>query len=94
MGLFLFIDRPASVCGWVNFPMLWPYTPVQTKLKCPPPRVLLYEIVFISSDRFTLSDFNDLILGSENWTQAFRRSDFKVPFLLAPFLSQEGVGRK
>ena len=37
MGLFLFIDGPALVCGWVNFPMLWPHTPVQTKLKCPPP---------------------------------------------------------
>ena len=28
MGLFLFIDGPASVCGWVNFPILWPHTPV------------------------------------------------------------------
>ena len=37
MGVFLFIDRPASVCGWVNFPILWPHTPVQTKMKCPPP---------------------------------------------------------
>ena len=27
---------PALVCGWVNqFPILWPHTPVQTKLKCP-----------------------------------------------------------
>ena len=33
MGLFLFIDGPALVCGWVNFPILWPHTPVQTKLK-------------------------------------------------------------
>ena len=33
MGLFLFIDGPASVCGWVDFPMLWPHTPVQMKLK-------------------------------------------------------------
>ena len=28
---------PAIVCGWVNFPILWPHTPVQMKLKCPPP---------------------------------------------------------
>ena len=28
---------PALVCGWVNFPILWPHTPVQMKLKCPPP---------------------------------------------------------
>ena len=35
--MFLFIDGPALVCGWINFPILWPYTPVQTKLECPPP---------------------------------------------------------
>ena len=35
--MFLFIDGPALVCGWVNFPILWPHTHVQTKLKCPPP---------------------------------------------------------
>ena len=28
---------PALACGWVNFPILWPHTPVQMKLKCPPP---------------------------------------------------------
>ena len=28
---------PALVCGWVNFPILWPHPPVQMKLKCPPP---------------------------------------------------------
>ena len=33
MGLFLFIDGPASVCGWVNFSVVWPHTPVQKKLK-------------------------------------------------------------
>ena len=33
--MFFFIDGPALVCGWVNFPILWPHTPVQTKLKCP-----------------------------------------------------------
>ena len=37
MGLFLFIDGPALVFGWVNFPILWPHIPVQMKLKCPPP---------------------------------------------------------
>ena len=36
MGLFLFSDGLALVCGWVNFPILWPHTPVQMKLKCPP----------------------------------------------------------
>ena len=37
MGLFLFIDGgPVLVCGWVNFPILWPHPPVQMKLKCPP----------------------------------------------------------
>ena len=35
MGVFLFIDGPALVCGWVNFPILWPHPPVQTKFKCP-----------------------------------------------------------
>ena len=29
---------------------------------------------------FTRSDFKDPILGSENWKQVFRRSDFKVSF--------------
>ena len=38
---------------------------------------------------FTRSDFKDPILGSENWTQVCRRSDFKVPFLLAPFMFKE-----
>ena len=35
--MFLFIDGPALVCGWVSFPILWPHPPVQTKLKfkCP-----------------------------------------------------------
>ena len=40
MGLFLFIDRLALVCEWVNFPVLWPHIPVQMKLKCP--RVFTY----------------------------------------------------
>ena len=35
--MFLFIDEPALVCGCVNFPILWPHAPVQTKLKCAPP---------------------------------------------------------
>ena len=30
---------------------------------------------------FRRSVFKDPIFGSENWKQAFRRSDFKVPFL-------------
>ena len=34
--MFLFIDGPALVCRWVNFAILWPHTPVLTKLKCPP----------------------------------------------------------
>ena len=34
MGLFLFIDDQLYlVCGWVNFPIVWPHSPVQTKLK-------------------------------------------------------------
>ena len=36
MGLFLSIDRPTLVCRWVNFPIVWPHTHVQTKLKWPP----------------------------------------------------------
>ena len=32
-GLFLLIDGLALVCEWVNFPIVWPHTPVQTKLK-------------------------------------------------------------
>ena len=33
MGLFLIIDGPALVCEWINFPIVWPHIPVQTKLK-------------------------------------------------------------
>ena len=33
MGPFLFIDGPALVCGWVNFPTPWSHSSVQTKLK-------------------------------------------------------------
>ena len=33
-----------------------------------------------SKGPFTRSDFKDPSLGSENWKQAFRRSDFKIPF--------------
>ena len=36
MGLFLFIGGPTSgtlVCGWVNFLIVWPHTPIQMKLK-------------------------------------------------------------
>ena len=43
MGVFLFVDGLALVWGWVNFPILWPYTPVQpynrtNKVEVPPPR--------------------------------------------------------
>ena len=33
-------------------------------------------------EQFARSDFKDLILGSKNWTQAFRRSDFKVKMIV------------
>ena len=35
----------------------------------------------MSKGPFTRSDFTDPILGLKNWKQAFRRSDFKVPFV-------------
>ena len=43
--MFLFIDGPALVCGWVNLSILWPHALLHTKLKCPPPRLsgLLYK---------------------------------------------------
>ena len=42
--------------------------------------------IFRCKGPFTRSDLRDPILGSENWTQAFRRSDLKVPFLLLPYI--------
>ena len=27
MGMFFFIGRQTLVCGWVNFPIVWPHTP-------------------------------------------------------------------
>ena len=33
MELFLLIDRSALVFEWVNFPVVWPHTPVELKLK-------------------------------------------------------------
>ena len=33
MDLFLLINAPASVREWVNFPIVRPHSPVQTKLK-------------------------------------------------------------
>ena len=65
MGLFLFIDRPASVCEWVSFPIVWPHTTVRTKLKWPPPRAyflvewpqLLY--IFPSEEKIRLSSLTD-----------------------------------
>ena len=52
---------PALVCGWVNFPILWPHTPVQMKLKCPPPPG-------------AIAVENDLIL---NMTQKIRSKNFQ-----------------
>ena len=40
MGVFMFIDGPALVCGWVNFLILRPHTPVQTKLNPPLPGLM------------------------------------------------------
>ena len=36
MGLFLFIDGPALVCRWVNFPILLPHTPRTNEVEVPP----------------------------------------------------------
>ena len=41
---------------------------------------------------FTRSDFKDPILGSENWTQTFRLSYSKAPFLSAPFILKKSLG--
>ena len=38
---------------------------------------------------FIRSDFKDMILGSKNWTDVFRESNFNVPFLSAPFIFHE-----
>ena len=46
VGVFSSIDGSALVCGWVNVSILWPHTPVQTKVKCPPG--LEIEIVFFT----------------------------------------------
>ena len=36
--MFLFIDGPALVCGWVNFSILWPHPPPprRNKVEVPP----------------------------------------------------------
>ena len=39
MGLFLFADRPALLCGWVNFPMVW--KPCTKKAEVTPPREVM-----------------------------------------------------
>ena len=36
MGQFLFIDRPTLVCGWVNFPIVWPQTPRTNEVEVTP----------------------------------------------------------
>ena len=33
MGLLLFVEEPALVCGWVNLPIVLPHTPIQTQMK-------------------------------------------------------------
>ena len=43
--------------------------------------LLLSDLFLKCKGSFTQSDFKDSIIGSENWKKAFRRSDFKVPFL-------------
>ena len=51
--MFLFIDGSALVCGWVNFPILWPHTPVQTKLNCSPPgKEYKVGLIFIRNKTF------------------------------------------
>ena len=45
-----------------------------------------------SKDPFTRSDFKDALLGSENWKQALRRSDFKVPFPGSVFVVRMSEG--
>ena len=42
-----------------------------------------------SKGPFTRSDFKDPVLGFEKWIHVLRRSNFKLPFLLAPFIFQE-----
>ena len=34
----------------------------------------------------SVDSYKDPILGSENWTQVFRQSNFKVRFLSVPFI--------
>ena len=38
MCVLLFIDGPALVCEWVNFPILWPHTHPRTNEVEVPPR--------------------------------------------------------
>ena len=59
MGLFLFIDRPTLVCGWVNFPIVWPHTPVQTKLKGPPGKK--HRSIFFSNEKKRFNEKDQVI---------------------------------
>ena len=45
--------------------------------------------VYMYPGPLTRSDFRNPILGSENWTQVFRRSDFKLLFLSAHYIFQK-----
>ena len=47
------------------------------------------QVVIVKMFVFRRKAHLQLILGSKNRTEAFRRSDFKVPFLSAPFIFQE-----
>ena len=64
MGLFLFIDGPTLICGWVNFPIVWPHTPVQMKLKWPPG---VFQ-VFMGQDLFVHHSGSPLLW---NWILTF-----------------------
>ena len=70
MGLFLFIDGPALVFGWANFSILWPHTPVQMKLKCPPGVKISKEgwqlpphlVRYVSRNGLTIGGLSDALL--------------------------------
>ena len=80
MGVFLFIDGSALVCGWVNFPILWPHNPVQTKLKCPSPtrevnRSMILVVLSYSLDKkllqshlISVDDQNLSMLTGSGWS--------------------------
>ena len=84
MSLFLFIDGLTLVCGWVNFPILWPHTPRTNEVEVPPPGVYQKDNININRKSETPLNFgcskavknktNDLILNltPENVTQHSR----------------------